>query len=192
MKRWLVVSVVVAALCFPIFALAETSRDIPISPICYIHIPDIGPDETMSQQFRGDIEGLKVTYGASNSAPAGAPKGQAGTGRPQLETLIITKMTSATTAMLFDAVLKGHVLKGALISFVRPAQGPGGQEVYYTIKLEDVIIAGIHQYSDGSRLLEDVGIVAVGGKVETSSFKRDPSGRLVPFKTTTYDLSKIQ
>ncbi len=175
MKKLLVVlCMVVAALSIPyISTAAESTAAISSSPICYMRIDTI-PDDVPSGPSRvGGIEGFRVSYGVSLAMSTAPTAGGAGTGRPQQEAFTITKMVSASTPKLFNAMLTGQRLRGATISFIRTGV-PSGAEIYYELKFTDIRISGIHQFSEGPRLFEDVTILA--NRVEMSYNKTTPQG----------------
>ncbi len=190
-KRLVVLCMFVAALSLPLLAAsaAEVSPAIASSPICYMVTQEIKdesafqPQSAAQQSLREAIEGYRFTWGASVAVPTGAGSRRE-PGRASQETFVITKLTSASTPKLFEAVLLNRPIREAIIYFVRPG-GQGGLENYYTLKLSNVSVTSVHQYSDGSRLFEDVSLAA--SAVEITSAKKGGGGN-VQFK---YDSTKM-
>jgi type VI secretion system secreted protein Hcp len=81
-------------------------------------------------------------------------------GKVQLKPIVVTKPIDKSTPKLFEALVTGRHLPAVQIDFVR-ADGAGGDEVFYSVKLEQVIVTDIHQ-SDagkaGAHTLEQVSL----------------------------------
>ncbi len=178
MKQWLVVlcMFIVVVLSIPHASMAENPQEIPMAPICYVMIDGIPDDSTANRNH--EIEGLRVSYGVHLAA-------MATTTRPQPEALIITKLVSAATPKLFQALLTGQHIRSAQIKFVRPSAQGGQLEVYYSLKLEEVMLSNIHQFSDGSRFLEDISLTAKRIEIAYSGANRSP----MPFR---FDFSTMK
>ncbi len=74
--------------------------------------------------------------------------GGGGTGRVQLKPIVITKPIDKSTPKLFEALVTGRHLPAVRIDFVR-ADGAGGDEVFYTVELDTVLVTNIHQFDEG-------------------------------------------
>jgi len=133
-------------------AIAENPMAIATSPICYVSI------ESREGRLEGDtrgskLEGLRISYGIT--VPHNMAMGGKSSESIQHEPLTITMPVGAATPQLFQALFTNEVLKQVVIEFVRSTPG-GGKEIYYTMKLDQAMLSSIHQFSEGSRLLEDI------------------------------------
>jgi len=158
----------------PPVAVGENPVAIATSPICYVSA------DTSQGRLEGDtpgskLGGLRVSYGIT--VPHNVATGIAH-GSFQQEPLTITMPVGAATPQLFHALLNNEMLKQITIEFIRST--PGGKEVYYTLKLDQAMISSIHQFSEGSRLLEDVSFT-----FQRIDITYNPSK-----KTTSFDLGK--
>jgi type VI secretion system secreted protein Hcp len=82
------------------------------------------------------------------------------TGKVRLEPIVITKPIDKSTPKLFEALVTGRHLPAVQIDFVRAA-GNGGDETFYSVKLEQVIVTGVHQSDAGKAggiLLEQISL----------------------------------
>jgi type VI secretion system secreted protein Hcp len=101
-------------------------------------------------------------YDADASVPVasgGAGGGQA-SGKVQFKPIVVTKPIDKSTPKLFQALVTGGHLPAVQIDFVHP-DGAGGDEVFYSVKLEQVIVTDIHQSDAGKasgRPLEQVSL----------------------------------
>ena len=66
----------------------------------------------------------------------------------QFKPIVVTKPIDTSTPKLFEALVTGRHLPAVQIDFVR-AHGAGGDEVFYSVKLEQVIVTDIHQTDAG-------------------------------------------
>jgi type VI secretion system secreted protein Hcp len=83
------------------------------------------------------------------------------TGKVRFEPIVITKPIDKSTPKLFEALVTGKHLPDVQIDFVR-ANGKGGDETFYSVKLEQVLVTGVHQSDEGKaggRPLEQVSLV---------------------------------
>ena len=107
--------------------------------------------------FKGDppkskIQGSGISYEVK--------PGQAG--RPQAQSLVITREASGASLQFFAAVFTNEVLKSVILDFYRVSAN-GTEEVYQSIKLTNVTISHIKQYTrqidqqkSQAPLLEDI------------------------------------
>jgi type VI secretion system secreted protein Hcp len=100
-------------------------------------------------------------YDGDAAAPtATGAGGGAGAGKVQLKPIVVTKPIDKSTPKLFQALVTGTRLPTVQIDFVRP-DGVGGEEVFYSVKLEQVIVTDVHQSDAGTssgRPLEQVSL----------------------------------
>jgi type VI secretion system secreted protein Hcp len=89
-----------------------------------------------------------VGYDGAATAPTVAGGSGGGVGKVQLEPIVITKKIDTSTPKLFEALVTGRHLPAVQIDFVRQ-NGAGGDDVYYSVKLEQVIVTGVHQTDAG-------------------------------------------
>jgi type VI secretion system secreted protein Hcp len=88
-------------------------------------------------------------YDGDATAPiASGGTGGGGTGKVQFKPIVVTKPIDTSTPKLFEALVTGRHLPAVQIDFVR-AHGAGGDEVFYSVKLEQVIVTDIHQTDAG-------------------------------------------
>jgi type VI secretion system secreted protein Hcp len=86
--------------------------------------------------------------------------GGGGAGKVDLKPIVITKPIDKSTPKLFEALVTGRHLPAVQIDFVRAA-GNGGDETFYSVKLEQVIVTGVHQSDAGKAggiLLEQISL----------------------------------
>jgi type VI secretion system secreted protein Hcp len=100
-------------------------------------------------------------YDGDATAPTATGAGSgAGAGKVQLKPIVVTKPIDKSTPKLFQALVTGTRLPTVQIDFVRP-DGVGGEEVFYSVKLEQVIVTDVHQSDAGTssgRPLEQVSL----------------------------------
>jgi type VI secretion system secreted protein Hcp len=100
-------------------------------------------------------------YDGDATAPtATGAGGGACAGKVQLKPIVVTKPIDKSTPKLFQALVTGTRLPTVQIDFVRP-DGVGGEEVFYSVKLEQVIVTDVHQSDAGTssgRPLEQVSL----------------------------------
>jgi type VI secretion system secreted protein Hcp len=100
-------------------------------------------------------------YDGDVSVPtAGGAGGGAGAGKVQFKPIVVTKPIDKSTPKLFQALVTGRRLPAVQIDFMRP-DGAGGDEVYYSVKLEQVFVTDVHQTDAGKaggRALEQVSL----------------------------------
>ncbi|MGN6799770.1 MAG: type VI secretion system tube protein Hcp [Gaiellaceae bacterium] len=76
-------------------------------------------------------------------------------GKVQLKPIVVTKRIDKSTPKLFEALVTGRHLPAVQIDFVRP-DGAGGDDVFYSVKLKQVLVTDAHQFdlgkSDGQAL----------------------------------------
>lgn len=101
-------------------------------------------------------------YDADATVPVstgGAGSG-GGSGKVTFKPIVITKPIDTATPKLLQALVTGGDLPAVQIDFVKP-DGAGGDEVFYSVKLEHVLITDIHQMDAGKaggRTLEQVSL----------------------------------
>lgn len=86
--------------------------------------------------------------------------GGAGAGKVDLKPIVITKPIDTATPKLFQALVTGEHLPGVQLDLVRP-DGSGGEQVFYTVKLTNVLVGEIHQLDEGKadgRAVEQVSL----------------------------------
>lgn len=84
--------------------------------------------------------------------------GGAGAGKVALKPIVITKRIDKSTPKLFQALVTGQHLPSVQLDLVR-SDGKGGQETFYTVTLQTVLVSAVHQLDDGKadgRPLEQV------------------------------------
>jgi type VI secretion system secreted protein Hcp len=110
---------------------------------------------------KGHEKWITVTgYDADATAPTAGGGSGGGVGKVQLQPIVITKPIDKSTPKLFEALVTGRDLPAVHIDFVRP-DGSGGDEVFYSVKLEQVIVTGVHQSDAGKangRTLEQISL----------------------------------
>lgn len=100
--------------------------------------------------FDGDASVPVVTNGG----------GGAGAGKVDLRPIVVTKPIDKATPKLFQALVTGRHLPDVQLDLVR-SDGAGGDEVFYTVKLENVLVTDLHQVDQGKadgRPLEQVSL----------------------------------
>jgi type VI secretion system secreted protein Hcp len=113
---------------------------------------------------KGHEKWITVTgYDGDATAPTasgGSGGGGGGAGKVQFKPIVVTKPIDKSTPKLFEALVTGRHLPAVQIDFVRP-DGAGGDEVFYSVKLKQVIVTDIHQSDAGKtsgRTLEQVSL----------------------------------
>ena len=88
-------------------------------------------------------------YDGDATVPTSSGAGSGGAvGKVQLKPIVVTKPIDKSTPKLFEALVTGRHLPAVQIDFVRP-DGAGGDEVFYSVKLKQVIVTDIHQSDAG-------------------------------------------
>lgn len=87
-------------------------------------------------------------YDGDATAPTSGGSGGGGVGKVQLKPIVITKPIDKSTPKLFEALVTGRRLPAVQIDFVR-SDGTGGDEVFYSVKLEQVVVTAVHQTDAG-------------------------------------------
>jgi type VI secretion system secreted protein Hcp len=85
-------------------------------------------------------------YDGDASVPI-STTGGGGAGKVQLKPIVITKRIDKSTPKLFQALVTGRHLPNVQIDFVRP--GAGGDETFYSVKLDTVFVTDLHQVDQG-------------------------------------------
>ena len=92
-------------------------------------------------------------------ATGGSGSGQAA-GKVTFKPIVVTKPIDKSTPKLFQALVTGGHLPAVQIDFVKP-DGAGGDEVFYSVKLKQVLVTEIHQLDAGKaggQMLEQVSL----------------------------------
>ena len=109
---------------------------------------------------RGHEKWITISgYDGDTTVPV-STGGGGSTGRVQFKPIVVTKPIDKSTPKLFQALVTGRHLPAVQIDFVRP-DGAGGDEVFYSVKLEQVIVTDVHQSDAGTssgRPLEQVSL----------------------------------
>lgn len=88
-------------------------------------------------------------YDGDATAPtASGGSGGGGSGKVQFKPIVVTKSIDTSTPKLFEALVTGRHLPAVQIDFVR-SDGAGGDEVFYSVKLKQVVVTDIHQTDAG-------------------------------------------
>jgi type VI secretion system secreted protein Hcp len=87
-------------------------------------------------------------YDGDAVAPVATGGGGIASGKVQFKDIVVTKPIDTSTPKLFEALVTGRHLPAVQIDFVRP-DGAGGDEVFYSVKLEQVFVTDIHQSDAG-------------------------------------------
>jgi type VI secretion system secreted protein Hcp len=131
--------------------------------VAFMHV-DGGSIGTVEGEATGKGHEKWITlsgYDGDATAPtATGAGGGAGAGKVQLKPIVVTKPIDKSTPKLFQALVTGTRLPTVQIDFVRP-DGVAGEEVFYSVKLEQVIVTDVHQSDAGTssgRPLEQVSL----------------------------------
>jgi type VI secretion system secreted protein Hcp len=112
---------------------------------------------------KGHEKWITVTgYDADATVPVSGGSGGGGgaAGKVQFKPIVVTKPIDKSTPKLFQALVTDRHLPAVQIDFVRP-DGAGGEEVFYSVKLKEVLVTDIHQQDAGKsdgRTLEQVSL----------------------------------
>jgi type VI secretion system secreted protein Hcp len=99
-------------------------------------------------------------YVGDATAPVATGGGGGGAGKVQFKPIVVTKPIDKSTPKLFEALVTGRHLPAVQIDFVRP-DGAGGDAVFYSVKLKEVVVTDVHQFDPGKsdgRTLEEVSL----------------------------------
>lgn len=100
-------------------------------------------------------------YDGDATAPTASGSGGGGAaGKVQFEPIVVTKPIDTSTPKLFEALVTGRQLPAVQIDFVRP-DGAGGDVVFYSVKLKNVLVTEVHQSDAGKsdgHMLEQVSL----------------------------------
>jgi type VI secretion system secreted protein Hcp len=91
--------------------------------------------ESLDARHKDEIDVLAFSWGVAHTPSSGA-----GTGKAIFEDLSIEHRIDKATPALFEACATGRHIKDATITHRKAGQG---QQEYLTIKLTDVVIAGV-------------------------------------------------
>lgn len=94
--------------------------------------------ESAVSGYEKQIEILSWSFGASN--PTAASGGGGGTGKVSLQDFHFTMRLNSSSPPLMLACAKGTHIPTATFRFLKPTS-TGGQQEYYTVTLEDVLIS---------------------------------------------------
>jgi type VI secretion system secreted protein Hcp len=131
------------------------------------------PGEVTRKGHEGKIAGLAYDYAVSNSGGSGGGGG-GGAGRPVQTAFTFVKEVDKATPKLFEALVKGKHIKFVLLEFER-TDAKGKRAIYYSLRLDDVLITSLHQSTDADEPgeFEEVGLDAAKIRLE-----HKPSGNV--------------
>lgn len=142
------------------------------------------PGEAVDDPFRDQIVVNTFTLGVSAGGASGAGAGASpAPGRPQFDTLTVTKRIDKSSPRLFLAAATSEAIKKATLSTRK--QGAGKQGAFYRVTLTDVLVTSV-KVSEGTELLETVSFTF--GKVEIEYMMTNEKGQVVPAGRVGYDL----
>jgi type VI secretion system secreted protein Hcp len=95
------------------------------------------PGESKDPKYKGGIDALGYSWGASQMGTVQVVGGGGGVGKPELEDLIVVARTSKASPLLMLACASGQHLKSAVLTCRHG--GPKPRE-FLVIELEDIII----------------------------------------------------
>ena len=123
----------------------------------FVHIEGLKGEAT-AIGHAGAIPALRFNLELSAPAELGSGGG-GGTGKVLYKPLVITKDIDATTPQLLHALTTHEFFKSVTLELAK-ANSQGQEFVYYTLKLHNVVISDIHQYTDETTKanLEDISI----------------------------------
>jgi type VI secretion system secreted protein Hcp len=140
--------------------------------------------ESQDDKHRGEIQLIAWSWGVVQSGPIASGGGGA-SGKPNFSDLNITHAIDKASPNLLKACATGQHINEATIT-MRKA-GTGRQE-FLVIRMNDVIITGVHQTGAGNDggLVENVSIQC--GKVSFAYSPQRPDGSLDTAVTFNYDI----
>jgi type VI secretion system secreted protein Hcp len=96
--------------------------------------------ESQDKGHKGEIEVLSWSWGVSNST-SHAGGGGGGAGKVQISDFSFVKRLDSASPALFEACCSGQHISSASLTIARKAGG--GQQEFYKIKLNDVLISSV-------------------------------------------------
>jgi type VI secretion system secreted protein Hcp len=145
--------------------------------------------ETEDKMFPNQIELLSYSFGATQTGSF-AYGGGGGTGKVQAQDFHFTKRADAATPLLFDACCSGKHIPKCELS-VRKPTGDGGQQVFYKVEFDDVIISS--QTVSGQGHGDAVPTESISfnfAKMIQSYGKQDKTGKIAALVPKGWDLKK--
>lgn len=112
-----------------------------MAPDIFAKLGDI-KGESLDDKHKDEIEVLSFSWGVTSLSAPGAPGSAAG--KPSFQDLVITHNIDKASPLLLKACATGMHLKDATITHRKSGKG---QHEFLIIKMNDVIITGVHHGS---------------------------------------------
>jgi type VI secretion system secreted protein Hcp len=135
------------------------------------------------------IDVLSFSFGASQTATygTGASGKEAKSGRADFSNLSIMKVADKTTPFLFEACVKGNILKSVQLLYDKPVQGT--QQDYFKITLGDALVTSCQQSGSSENPTESVSFAFQSIEVAYAAEKDD--GTLDSFVPKGFSLETL-
>jgi type VI secretion system secreted protein Hcp len=132
--------------------------------------------ESSDARHKGEIDVLSWSWGVSQNATiAGPGSGGAGAGKPTFQDLQFTHVVDKATPNLLKACATGQHIPDATIT-IRKAGA--GQQEFLTIKMSDVIVAGVHPSAPAGASALSETVALQFAKVDFEYKPQKPDGSL--------------
>ena len=137
----------------------------------FLKIAEI-PGESLDNQFKGQIEIMAFSFGAS--MPANVTQSGLGAGKVQLSDFTISKGVDKASAKFFAATCVGTHLQSVVFSKRKAGGGTTGGYVYLTFTLTDALVTSLHISGSGDTATESVSFAF--SKIAVEYFQQQASG----------------
>jgi len=128
--------------------------------------------ESLDDKHKDEIEVLSFSWGVTNTAAMSAGAG-AGTGKATFQDLSIVHQVDKASPLLLKACATGMHLKDATLTHRKAGKG---QQEYFVVKLNDVIITGVtHGGAGGQPISESITLAFAKIDLEYKPQKADGS-----------------
>jgi type VI secretion system secreted protein Hcp len=145
--------------------------------------------ESQDAKHKETIEIESFSWGASHPGSFASGTGGA-TGKVNFQDLHFTTLVNKSSPNLALACATGKHIDKAML-YVRKATGDGGQQEYYTITLEHVLVSSYQSSAHtGANSLPQDNFALNFAKVKFEYKPQNDKGGLDPAITFTYDLQK--
>ena len=135
------------------------------------------------------IDVLSFSFGTSQTATygVGASGKEAKAGRADFSNLSIMKVTDKTTPFLFEACVKGTILKSVQLLYDKPVQGT--QQDYFKITLGDALVTSCQQSGSSENPTESVSFAFQS--IEVAYAAENDDGTLASFVPKGFSLETL-
>lgn len=132
--------------------------------------------ESNVEGFEKHIEVLSFSWGATQLG-GGRGGGGGGAGKVNMQDFHFVKAVDKASPQLMKAACSGNHLPGAVVSFVKMAEGDGTvlrqgrQQDYYVIKLRDILVSSVRPGADSMKDDQALEAVSLSFREASTSYQ---------------------